>query len=384
MVVILGGTTWDGIWMSERYLATELSSSVPVLWVDAPTPWPVSRTSGGMRRTAAVRGVRLVAPGIARLSPVTVPGVSRPGLRAVARAATRAAVRGVVRRSGVTVLGVLVATVEAPHDTLRGVGQTFYVTDDFTAGADLMGLDARWLEGRQRLHAATARHVVAASPALRDGWVGSRPDVVMIPNGCRLPDGTSGGTPPDVVLPRPIAGVVGQLSDRLDLACLEAVADQGVSLLLVGPDRGLTERDRFQALVSRPTVQWVGEKPQHEVADYLAVMDVGLVPYRTDRFNLASFPLKMLEYLAAGVPVVSTDLPASRWLDTPLVGIGSDAGQFAARTTRTLAAPADAAACRRFAAGHTWQQRATQLAPLLGVPDRRAVTVSGSTGGGRP
>ena len=62
-----------------------------------------------------------------------------------------------------------------------------------------------------------------------------------------------------------------------------------------------------------------------ELPSYLRVIDVGLTPYSQSDFNRASFPLKTLEYLAAGRPVVASDLPANRWLDTSHVSIAADA-----------------------------------------------------------
>jgi len=56
-------------------------------------------------------------------------------------------------------------------------------------------------------------------------------------------------------------------------------------------------------------VRWVGPQPYGALPGYLRLMDVGVVPYRDSAFNRGSFPLKTLEYLAAGRGVVATD----RW-----------------------------------------------------------------------
>ncbi len=112
----------------------------------------------------------------------------------------------------------------------------------------------------------------------------------VIENGCEhgLRASAAAPRPVDVSLPGPVAGLVGHLSDRIDLLYLEAVADTGESLLLVGPRDAALETRRFDRLVARPNVQWVGPKAY---AGCRATWDhgVGLVPYADKAFNRASF-----------------------------------------------------------------------------------------------
>jgi teichuronic acid biosynthesis glycosyltransferase TuaH len=91
---------------------------------------------------------------------------------------------------------------------------------------------------------------------------------------------------------------------------------------------------------------------------------VGLVPYRDSAFNRGSFPLKTLEYLAAGRAVVATGLPATRWLATGLICIADGAACFADQVDRLLAQPRtpDMLADRQaFAARHSWAGRAAEI-----------------------
>ena len=63
-------------------------------------------------------------------------------------------------------------------------------------------------------------------------------DAFHLPNGCDAPFYRAvddAPEPTDVDLPGPIVGFVGHLNDRTDLAFLEAIADTGTSLLLIGP-----------------------------------------------------------------------------------------------------------------------------------------------------
>jgi teichuronic acid biosynthesis glycosyltransferase TuaH len=175
-----------------------------------------------------------------------------------------------------------------------------------------------------------------------------------------------------VALPRPIAGFVGHLSSRIDIGLLESVVAAGCSLLLVGPYNPLWEPDRFRSLVSNPRVSWVGPIEFTKLPGYLKVIDVGITPYSDSEFNRASFPLKTLEYLAAGKPAVSTDLPAVRWLNTDLISVASQDSFGHATLAATATAAKDPAIVQRrvnFAAEHSWVRRAKAFANVLGVDD---------------
>src|SRR5690606_6629764 len=123
-----------------------------------------------------------------------------------------------------------------------------------------------------------------------------------------------------------------------------------------------------------PNVSHLGPRPFEDLLPYLKKIDVGIVPYADTAFNLGSFPMKTLEYLAAGRPVVATPLPAVRSLGTDLVSTAEAPREFAAaaRGQAHLARAPDLVAARReLAARNSWAARAQQLAALLGL-DRAA------------
>jgi teichuronic acid biosynthesis glycosyltransferase TuaH len=304
---------------------------------------------------------------------VMVPGVTRRVLRELAQHQARRAVRRAVARLGGPVHSTIVASLHDMLDVVPGAQRVFFGTDDYVAGAALMGTDPRWLAQIEERQLAKADVVIAVSPVLQRKWRARRPDVQLVPNGCmaeHLAGADAAPIPADAALPRPVAGFIGHISDRIDLAMLDAVAATGASLLLVGPCSPTFDLERLDALLARPNVRWVGAKPFDELPAYLGAIDVGLTPYAQSAFNEASFPLKTLEYLAAGRPAVVSDLPAHRWLDTPHVTIAATPEAFARRTRELLDRPrssAHAAARRAFGAGHSWSARADEVARLLGL-----------------
>jgi teichuronic acid biosynthesis glycosyltransferase TuaH len=177
--------------------------------------------------------------------------------------------------------------------------------------------------------------------------------------------------PTDVTLEPPVAGLVGHISDRIDLDILEAVAESGVSLLLIGPISHTYRSARFESLLRRDNVQWVGPKPFEALASYMRVIDVGLLPYGDTSFNRASFPLKVLEYLAAGRRVVATDLPAVRSMG-PVVRRAHTPAEFAREVERALAEAPDASATdqrRSVAEAHSWDRVTLRFLQAVGLHD---------------
>ena len=375
LVVLCSGTSWDGPRLSDRHLAEHLSAHVPVLFVDPPLSWATPLVRPELRRSAFRTGLRRLGPGLARLTPLAPPGVSRPGLRRVALLATRSAIRRATTELGGDVRAVIVGSLDDLFGSCGERVRLLWGTDDFAAAGDLMGLSASWLAERERRQLDAADVIVAVSENLADTWRSKGHRVTVIPNGCDTRHYSaveSAGPTTDVTLEPPIATFVGHLSERIDLRVLEAVAETGHSLLLVGPRQSTFELDRIEALLARDNVTWVGAKHFDALPSYLRITDVGLTPYVDSSFNRSSFPLKTLEYLAAGKPVVSTDLPSARWLDTPLVSIASTPGEFAAETHRLLTSsqdPARVEQARAFAAEHDWRARAADMAQLLEEAD---------------
>lgn len=375
LVIMVPGNPWEGNRFGQHHVATHLAERVPVLWVDPPISHLTPLNDADAARTLREDRLRVVAPNLMRLSPVTVPGVTRPVVRDLARRQARRAVRRAVQTLGGRVRGTVVASLHDMLDVVPSQRRVFFGTDDYVAGAELTGTDPAWMARMERRQLTKADAVVASSPVLQAKWAARRRNVHLIPNGCvaeHFADVDSAPRPAGVTLPAPIAGFVGHLSERIDVDMLEAVADTGVSLLLVGPRQRTFELAKVEALLGRRNVQWVGAKDFEELPSYLRVIDVGLTPYRRTDFNHASFPLKTLEYLAAGRASVVSDLPAHRWLDSPDVTIARTPRAFAERTEALLAAPrsaAEAQARRAFAARHSWAARTDELARLLGLDD---------------
>jgi teichuronic acid biosynthesis glycosyltransferase TuaH len=118
-------------------------------------------------------------------------------------------------------------------------------------------------------------------------------------------------------LPRPILGFVGTLEDRIDWPLLEKLALQfpKASLVLIGrrPRRDFRTppwQSSYSRVKALPNVHLLGWRPQEQIDDYIRSFDVCLIPYSKDHpFNRVCCPTKIMDYMGAGRPIVSTALP---------------------------------------------------------------------------
>jgi teichuronic acid biosynthesis glycosyltransferase TuaH len=365
IIVLCAANAYDTFKLADQHLAESLCRLTPVLYVDPPLSRLTPARNPAMASSLCGPRLRMITDNLARLTPVVQPRPSRPGMPPVTAALARRHLTRAVSALGARVRAVVSAW---PQYQVFGVcgeqTRVYWAQDDYVGGAALMGLRPGQVDRLERRVAAAADFVIASSLVVADIWRTRGLDVTLIPNGADVAAYVGvdqADLPPDVDLPGPVAGFVGQINERTDLGLLEAVAARGRSLLLVGPVRPGFETRRLAALTGRPNVCWVGPKPFGALPGYLRLIDVGLVPYHDSAFNRGSFPLKTLEYLAAGRAVVATDLPAIRWLSTDLVVTATTAEAFADKVDGSLTetrSPTLAARRVQFAAQHSWAKRA--------------------------
>jgi UDP-galactopyranose mutase len=152
--------------------------------------------------------------------------------------------------------------------------------------------------------------------------------------------------PDQARLARPRFGFYGVIDERMDLQLLAAVADAHPdwSLVLVGPVVKIEPAD----LPQRPNIAYLGGKSYAQLPLYAQGWDVALMPFAINESTRFISPTKTPEYLAAGLPVVSTPIVdvVRHYGMLDAVEIASNPAAFVAACERALErsqAPADAA-----------------------------------------
>jgi len=167
-------------------------------------------------------------------------------------------------------------------------------------------------------------------------------------------------------LPAPRLGYAGALAEWIDFALFArlAAAFPQASLVLVGPVVGAAA-PLEQLLAAHRNVHWLGSVPHTELPQYVAGMDVCLIPFRSTPLTRGVAPNKLYEYFALGKPVVSTDF--SPWVRgfEPLLQVAATPEAVLAAVRASLATLGDVAARRSLAREHSWERSAAAMVQLL-------------------
>ncbi|MGY2258331.1 glycosyltransferase [Pseudomonas sp. SDO55104_S430] len=160
---------------------------------------------------------------------------------------------------------------------------------------------------------------------------------------------------------RKIIGYYGAIAGWFDLELIENVAKAFPQhcLLMIGADTV----DARGKLAHLSNVTFTGEMPYSELPKYLHAFDVCLLPFQVIPLTLATNPVKVYEYLSAGKPVVSVDLPEIKQFEN-LVHAAPTSEDFIRAVSEELDAPdaiARIPARQAFARNQTWSHRAEQM-----------------------
>jgi glycosyltransferase involved in cell wall biosynthesis len=164
-------------------------------------------------------------------------------------------------------------------------------------------------------------------------------------------------------LARPVIGFVGGVSEWVDVHLIRdlALSRPEWTFALVGPASIDTS-----AIRNVDNVRLLGPRPYASLPAYLAAMDVALVPFQHSPVTYHADPIKAYEYLAAGVPVVATDLPALRRL-AHVLRLADTTQAFLDQIQAALTEGRDARsdARRAEAAQHSWASRFERIDALI-------------------
>ena len=163
-------------------------------------------------------------------------------------------------------------------------------------------------------------------------------------------------------LPRPLIGYVGLLSHFLDFSVLETLRRnrRGGTVVLIGPGSPATDA-AVADFGAREGVAVLGPRPYADVPAYMQALDVGVIPFRADDpFVQGINPNKVYQYLAAGVPVITTPV-----LDleerSPDLRFASTEDQWSAALADVLGAHGDRDCRRAIARPHDWDALAARM-----------------------
>lgn len=246
--------------------------------------------------------------------------------------------------------------------------RVYDAVDDWTAHPAFSRNRAQIAHAYDRIRAG-AELVTAVSTPLADLFRGGSASVAVLRNAVddSFVDPVATTVPSDLAaLQRPVVGYTGALESRVDAQLIAHAAAQmpDVSFALVGP---VADEAHFAPLRSLANVAFLGPKNHDLLAGYIRGFDACMMPHRDTPLTRMMDPIKLHEYIAAGRPVVMTDVGDSSHLDGH-VRVAKAPEDFVHELRVALSEnPPDPAVARAYACDNCWARRADEFLALVEV-----------------
>jgi len=329
VLVCLSHLRWDWVYQRPQHLMTRAASRYRVVFWEEPVAAPDGMIGAGVR-------TRLVSPSLLVVTPLLPAGLDPVEADAAQHALLDDLLAGFGQAPAVTWFYTPMALGFAGH--LRADVMVFDSMDDLSG---FSAASPRLLLLERRLMRAV-NLVFTGGRSLYEAKQGRHSNVHLFPSSvdvahfgqARVPD----MSPADQAgIAGPRIGYFGVIDERMDLDLLDAAARlrPDWQFIMVGP---VTKIDPA-SLPRHANLHWLGLKSYQDLPLYLSGWDAGLMPFAMNEATRFISPTKTPEYLAAGVPVVSTPVVdvVRDWGRNGLVGIASDAATTVFALERAMA-----------------------------------------------
>lgn len=366
---------WNLVFQRPQHIMTRLQASFDVVY------WEEPRIDAECRQPTLERSA--LADGLARIVPVLPAGLDARGTDAMLTALLDAEL---ARRAGPLVFWyytpmMLGFTAAARPDLV------VYDCMDELANFAFAPAD---LAKREQALLAKADIVLCGGRSLYEARRGRHHNVHCVPSGVDIAHfarGADGCADPadQAELPHPRLGYYGVIDERMDLDLLAQAAKSRPdwAFVMVGPVVKIGEDELPRA----PNIHWLGGKDYADLPAYAAGWDVALMPFALNASTQFISPTKTPEYMASGLPVISTPVRdvVSGYGALGSIRIADDAAGFIAAAEALLAAPDDtraqwSAEARDCLADKSWDGIAARIESRLqnGLVTRQIANIAAS------
>jgi glycosyltransferase involved in cell wall biosynthesis len=357
---------WSGDPLSKTHVMRILARDNRVLWVNSigyrtPTASKADISRAFKKLAAVATPIREPEKNIFVLNPLAIPAYGKPRIRDLNRRLLRFQVKRAMRKLGFKnplnwVFNPAAAIIAG---TLGEEKVIYYCVDEYTA---FSGVSSSSLAELEQELLRRADLVIVSADLLYQSKAPFNPRTVMVRHGVdythfsrALDDDTR--VPAEIAdLPRPVIGFHGLIADWVDLDLMAEVAKHFShgSVVMIG--KATTDTSAIKSL---PNVHLLGRKPYALLPAYCKGFDVALNPFRISELTLNANPLKVREYLAAGLQVVSTAIPEVEVLGQ--CRIGRTAEEFIREIEAALEDPGVSRARSEAIRAESWEARVDEI-----------------------
>ncbi len=385
-LIVCIASSWDYDPTSKHQIMKILARRNNILWVNYhgtrrpnASAADVHAAWSAVRRFA--RGPRQVAPSIVQFTPLVIPGEPRVIPRRLREAMLIRQIRRAIRSidpEGRKPVQLWSFAPDVPYlcGRLNEECSVYYCVDEYS---EFEGFDPDRIRKAERAFMDRADVVVTTSEPLWEAKRKHRPDALLVRHGVdyehfasawrtRLP------RPDDLAeVTQPILGFFGLIHHWIDCSLIARVARlrPQYSFVLIGDCR-----IDVSELASLENVHLLGRRPYADLPAYCASFAAGLLPFVRSAMTRNINPIKMYEYLAAGLPVVSTSLPEAARYTGP-VTIADTAEDFALVCDNVVAAdhPLRRESISAVVSHETWISKTEELSnAIISAPRRSSYT----------
>ncbi len=374
--IICVASNWAVDRTGKHHVMSILARENNILWVNyhgtrRPRPNRADARSAARTLFHALRGARPITPTMGQLTPLVIPGTTNPTLTSFNRWAVTAQIRRALKRFHPTSTRPVQIWSFAP-DVAYLAGRfdeeclVYYCVDDHAA---FDGFDADAIRRAERRLLQRAHVVFATAQPLYDSKSAVHDNVHLVRHGVDV-DHFRRALEPGIRRPGdvehlqgPILGFFGLIHHWVDVKLIARVARLLPAMQVVLIGQALVD---VRELSDIPNVHLLGRKPYRDLPAYCAAFDAALVPFKCNELTRNVNPIKLREYLAAGLPVVSTPLPEAE-RHQPDVETAPDAASFARACERAVrsSSPSDRIRRSRRVAHETWEAVVEHISPLV-------------------
>ncbi len=376
--LVVFGEDWGGLPSSTQHIIRQLAADRQVLWVNsiglrAPNISWVDITRATKKIIQFIHGSvasnrraqKQLTENVNVVYPICIPAPKSRFARYISAKLIKYQLLPHLKRHQFNkpILWSSLPTAADVIDQLDVSAAVYYCGDDFSA---LAGVDHATIEKHERSIIEKSDLIISASKLLTKKFPKEKTKELLHGVDYSL---FSTPTNPGNDLPqrkRAIAGFYGSISEWIDVELLEDVIHKLPNWNFVFIGTASVNVDRLKALKN---TYFLGKKPHADLPKYSQHWDVSLLPFRKTQQIQYCNPLKLLEYLAVGKPIVSTHFPAADYYQG-VVQCANNSEEFATaikygRHASTL--PFFSESMKSCVGDNTWQSKSRDVSAWLGI-----------------
>jgi glycosyltransferase involved in cell wall biosynthesis len=319
--IICFSNDWDGDPLSKKHIMLRLAKRNRILWVNSignrnPTASVQDLNRVVKKLKDFAQGSKQVDAGIHVFSPLAIPFHGNAAARWVNRKALRWSLRRACRKLGFR-NPITWSFVPASAEVAGSLGESAVIYHCVDENTGFTGTDKSAIQSLEERFMRKSHCVFVSSEPLLKTKRQHNPNTYLVTHGVDVDHFRKACDPATAIpddmktLRKPVIGFFGLIADWVDLDLIRFLATSQPAWTFVLIGKIVTTVKPIEGLAN---VHLLGQKPYAALPGYAKAFDIAILPFAINELTLAANPLKLREYLGAGLPVISSAIPEAERL----------------------------------------------------------------------